>query len=253
MFKNKPLFYLHIHKCGGSSVRDIIRSNIPLGRLSPSDIYLRDENKKVPFDETTRVYFDEERSLQAKFSAAHINYYEVPNAGRWQWITVLRHPIDRVISDYYYKIWQARIGNPYFKGMKNLTWEEYLNHMGQGQANNHMCRMLVGPDWPRDTNSAKAVELLDHFAVVGILENSNYGNQFIINYVSDYLKLPRQLAPKTNINPLAQREVSPEIRARIANLNTADLRLYQAAKNRIVEQPSHSGRCIISKPGTPQH
>lgn len=241
MSQKKPLFYLHIHKCGGSSIRDIINSNIPLGRLSPSDLYLRDEHKDGHFDETARVHFDEEQALKAKFSAAHINYYEVPKPDRWQWITVVRHPVDRVISDYYYKIWQARIGNSYFAGMQNLTWDDYLNHMGQGQANNHMCRMLVGPDWPDETHPIQAKEILDQFSFVGILENPNYGNQFILNYVNDYLKIPRQFAPTTNVNPLARQEVSLEIRARIANLNQGDLYLYQAAKDR-VEQQYHSDR-----------
>lgn len=230
----RPLLYLHIHKCGGSSIRDCMRSYISTGDLSTKDIYLRDEDKKIPFDENGRVYFEAEKSLQAKFTAAHIHYYEVPNPERWHWITGLRNPIDRVISDYNYKIWQAQSGNPYFQNMQHLTWDDYLNHIGQGQANNHICRMLVGPDWPKDTNPDRALEMLNNFGAIGILESEKFGNPFIIKHICTHLEIPIQTPPITNINHYATREVPESIRTRIEESNTGDIKLYQSVKSLLV-------------------
>ncbi len=101
-YNNKePLFYIHIPKSGGSTVRDLFQQWFGQGFLPhyPDEIHLKPpikhDLKGKEFDENPIVVFghcNRERNF------GMLDYY--PNAN--QFITILRDPFELVISHYFY-------------------------------------------------------------------------------------------------------------------------------------------------------
>ena len=109
--KEKYVF-LHIGKTAGTSVRDAISSQ-----------FRKDEVCRLPFSQQIRDLPEAERQRYRLF-CAHVGYQQATELGN-RIFTVLRDPVDRVLSLYYY--WQEVDGD--FGGpalTKGMNLEEFL-------------------------------------------------------------------------------------------------------------------------------
>jgi hypothetical protein len=92
-----------------------------------------------------------------------------------QWVTFIRHPIDRLMSFYHYKNARMR-KNPHAKEewwgiMKNMTMEDWLNC---DESKNHMVKQFSGKtaqDIATYDDLEKAINNLQSFYFVGLFEN----------------------------------------------------------------------------------
>ena len=95
MDKNSLLIFLHIPKTGGTTLNSIFRKQFMRDKLFDHDNY---QNKRMKLEDLT-----EEEKKQIQAIAGHYFYgiHHLFNK-RATYFTMLRNPIDRVISSYYY-------------------------------------------------------------------------------------------------------------------------------------------------------
>jgi hypothetical protein len=147
----------------------------------------------------------------------------------WNIVTVLRHPVDRWLSEYFYNRHKQ---SQYFAHDQDI--EEYLDsHTGRVQARMYV-RWFSGElsdDWS-NAPVDRALRNLDRLAVVGVLEHLDRFRDAFRDRFGVTLRIPR-----LNRNPQTAeqqaRVLSDAVRARIEALCADDLQIYHHALNRI--------------------
>lgn len=208
------LISLHIPKTAGTSFRHflkriygdraVIRLDIPL--LSP--ILRINEVKQAD---------DAQLPKGTKVVHGHFNLTELrkrfPELAETPAITWLRHPVERVISNYFYLA--KRLAEELDEEGKDLNilskMQRSLLEYAKDEINrNRQHKFLAGTP-------------LEDFAFVGI--QAHYDAE-----VAAMIKTfgwPQQLAPKLNITGGKKREIEPEVFNQIAALNAEDMALYE--------------------------
>jgi hypothetical protein len=157
--KNKVLIFMHIPKTGGLTLRNIIdrqykKTEILLhSRTAPPKRKL----KKRDFSRIKCVYGHN------RFG----QHEEIPVPSTY--ITILRDPVSRVISTYYFIL--ARKQNRMHHKIKNISLEEFVRSNDPDlmiPVSNHQTRYLSGESIP-DLQKAKE-NIENHFSLVGITE-----------------------------------------------------------------------------------
>jgi len=146
-----------------------------------------------------------------------------------RYVTVIRHPVDRVVSFYRQ---QARDANSdYFDTIaKGMTIADLL-HSGCHQVNNHMVRIISGykgdghvDDW---SVLKEAVANLAHFEVVGLTERMNES----VAWLAQRLGWPTcPTVPRLNVSTNVS-TVDDATRAEIRRFNRLDLELYELVRS----------------------
>jgi len=209
------LVSVHIPKTAGTSFRKSLKAAYGNDEVVRLDISLqtgeaRLNEKKYEANDLpngTRV-------VHGHFSPADV-LKRFPEAGGKQFITWLRDPVERVISNYYYL--EKRLREELDEEGKNLNilqkMQRSLPEYARDEINrNRQHKFLEGMP-------------LEDFEFVGILEH----------YAEDLAELGLRLGWESveeitvNVTARKKPEVSEEIRAEIARLNADDMALYERA------------------------
>jgi hypothetical protein len=111
--------FIHIPKCGGNSVEAKLRFNrIPFTRIEPE---VKSEN--MP---------------DAELITGHISYDQFAGEDRTRFFSVMRSPLSRAVSHYYYNL-RIREQSPEYGKMMELGFDEFLL-----TNDNPMCRHMFG-------------------------------------------------------------------------------------------------------------
>ena len=243
------LVFIHIPKCAGSAVaRAIRRAYFPvhrelLSRFRGRPGYAYDA---IPIEAS----YETARSLGLnlpEFHAALLFYaMGLPKNGfisghvpfscaaantfgdQWQFITILREPISRFMSEYFYNRFKT---SQYFRIEEDL--EAYLDTADARRTSTQLTNFLTGRRDEYATPTAEEVESaidnLRRFAVVGFLEDME---RFADDMAARFGRRPA--IPHTNRNPAPEgarkREIDPMLRERIAELSAADVEIYRRAQ-----------------------
>ena len=133
---NKKICYIHVAKCGGTSINHAIKKHYGFlyrklrkkyvyhlhagAALKGSEIF--NENL-FSYREKLLIYFLSLRS--AEFVSGHFAFSDLAMShfkDEWNFITILRHPVDRWFSHYFYNRYKK---DNHFKS--NLSLEEYID------------------------------------------------------------------------------------------------------------------------------
>lgn len=257
---NKKLFYLHINKCGGSSINQAVKScyytwNIRednrLAHLKaiPSFIgaklkaekdnyLLNDEidDEVLMFRENILLYYMSQNDV--KYISGHFSFSEKAYryfSQKYAFITVLREPVSRWISSYFYNRYKSI---NYCKITTDI--QDYVqSELGQSHGREYI-KLLVDPYERKNYTSEQAIEKakqnLHKFTLVGCLE---YQKEFIQQFQERFGQ--QLIIPKINKSPKSNSYqksiVTDEIKEKIKEICQPDLEIYQYAVENLVKKP----------------
>ena len=115
--------FLHIPKCGGNSIEAKFRRNgISYTRIEPD----------TPIE-----------NVPDGIITGHISFNKLERDATARFFTVLRSPISRAMSHYYY-CFAHKENNPEYPYIKDMSVEEFLDKY---IPDNYMARLLIGDKW----------------------------------------------------------------------------------------------------------
>ncbi|WP_264739378.1 sulfotransferase family 2 domain-containing protein [Cytobacillus firmus] len=222
--EDRILIFMHIPKTGGMTLKRIIKRQYP-------DIKILKDITDGKTSEFKKIVSEKE----IQFVFGHLSFGLHMHTNKpCTYVTMMREPIDRVISMYYYVI--GKKDHPLHGIVKDLLIEEFIDHPDlKVHTNNMQTKRVLGKNSlsPSDLEQAKQ-NLEEHFSVIGITE-----------MFDDSVALMKQKFNWNDISyvrknqtkkRLSKEEIDPIIINKIKANNELDIQLYNWAKNRLVQE-----------------
>ncbi|MGB3613050.1 MAG: sulfotransferase family 2 domain-containing protein, partial [Elainellaceae cyanobacterium] len=233
---DKTLIFLHIPKAAGTTMASILTQQY--GKS------VSHHTKRQPHQQIQAM--PEAQRRQLRLIHGHMpfgihQYLSQPST----YFTMLRHPVDRVISHYYFILNSPEhSGYPVARAARNIT--QYVICGLQEQTNNVQTRHLSGVGGTVDFGECTARHLQQ--------AKRNLETEFILAGTSEQfdatlLLLGQKLGwtpspyPKLNVNPSRRKrdELPRQAIAMIERYNALDLELYRYATERLQQQIAAQG------------
>lgn len=239
---NHKIFFMHIAKCGGSSITNAVRDSFaPLNPLEDHVVFHLDPyaahqaaimSQQDPLDYNRKLLryclgCHEYDYVYGHFSFDEVAFEEYQD--QFAFVTILRNPIDKWFSLYFYNRYKA---SDFFKIEESL--EEFVytpTAIGYGCdyvmqfAGNYACDHYSYDDYTTKPAIAHAIGNMKKFHLVGCLEQLD---QFVEQFQQLYGSR-LQIATK-NKNPLSKRDqqqlVSDEIMEKVRELCQPNFAIY---------------------------
>jgi hypothetical protein len=228
-----PLIFLHLPKAAGTSFKLALRELLPLGTLIS-------EVNGSPDLEVVRALTTMDPQQRAKLRAvmAHVPYGLHTLLPKAKYVTVLREPISRLLSTYYFA--KSRSEFEFSKKIAaGMTIEEFAADVFNENA--QVRRLMKYPDISREgvfldppagqltrTHLDDARDTLRRCAVVGLAERYDE----FLDCVSAEFGLPPISGRDDNVTaiPWHREEVPARTIERLREINQLDLELYEYAE-----------------------
>jgi hypothetical protein len=224
------LIFLHIPKAAGSTLHPVLERHYSKHALHT--IHRAEDFKHLPADELRRI-----RLLKGHMPFGLHEYL----TGRSRYITLLRHPAERVVSHYYY----VKRRPPHYLHhhiANGMSLAEFAGAGLSGEMDNGQVRLLSGHDQDipcgqctRDLLDTAKRNIENHFAVVGFTERFDESLALMAielgwNWTPYYLN--RNV---TQDKPVAK-QIDPVAFKAIEQANPLDFELYEWAFRRFQDQ-----------------
>src|ERR1044071_1730256 len=255
--EDRALLFLHIPKAAGTTLHSVIERQfqpavtytIP-GADSPQGIK---EFIELPPEQRAKI-----RLLKGHMPYGLHKYLSVPAT----YITMLRDPVDRVVSHYYFVRRSPGVSHHSEVSSGRMGLDDFVRERASIGANNDQTRLISGVEkvnrklWsggegvneePGDTDILEIAKanIRDHFTHVGLAEN----------FDESLLLLRRRLGwrnvyyVKQNVTKgrLSKRQVPRETLSLIEKHNELDMALYEYARARFEEEIKEQGTGFASE------
>jgi hypothetical protein len=211
------VLFMHIPKTGGASLIKIMESQ-----------YGRFGNDEGGFLNTSGIQTLESPTMEYKAVAGHFPYGFHRLFDNYQYITLLRHPVERMVSSYNYNT--QLVSHDRFKG---LTLHEYVR-LPHADFRNVMVRRLCG--WPLHLQACKPIGEKHLRLALANLED------FVVGFTEDYQESIKRIAIRlgwtlpSTLPRIHQTESIEEQYDQLRNdeefigFNRYDIELWQIAK-----------------------
>jgi hypothetical protein len=250
----KNIVFVHIPKCGGTSLSeaisrhyytlDIRKDRLMIGidvratyhvtaLFAAKDPFEDDYHEVLRFEERLLLYYMHQKDL--RYIHGHFAFSELAYqlfGDRFQYVTMLRDPVERIISHFLYnKFKQQAFGI----GTIDEDINNYMNSdRFRNQGHEYVKKFFGTFDRSVDYTSSEAIDRakanLRKFAVVGCLENlESFASRFEKCF-GVKLQLPvKNVSPKSG--SFKRTLINDEIKNRIASICKPDLEIYTYALN----------------------
>jgi hypothetical protein len=217
LINNGPIIYLHIPKAAGNSSISFLKQSFP----NALSINWRN------IDESWQQFLDRNPTNKYELVSGHINYshidkYSSAFGNMFTAITFLRHPIDRLISQYRYMTTAAHPDHNSFKKM-NPNFEKWVLNIRP----NIISYLLVGGG----RSSTEIINKLSkYYHFIGLTEF--YHTSMVI--LSNSLGIKYTVEKKINItnsNEVKQIEISHSLYKKLHSRHSLDIALYNELHN----------------------
>jgi hypothetical protein len=230
------IFFLHIPKCGGTSADTAIQEayrwkacvHLNSRASRRSSLFLGDELAR--HRNQLLAYFLEQEQLQ--YVSGHFTFNEKvfdAYSNRWNFITMLRNPVDKFISQYFYN--HQKNNQDHFGISASL--EEFLETDDGRSLGSDYAHKFSGSLNPQSTLSEthgdavqRAVNNLKKFKLVGFLENTEAFQAGFRESFGATLNIKQM-----NKNPDKKTaDISKQTRKKIEMLCETDMEIYSRAR-----------------------
>ena len=240
----QKIFFMHLPKCGGTSIEQAIAGHYkaPL-RLNGSVSFHMDAVASLKAAQLSHIEMHTLREhlllyymslKRIRYISGHFTYSQTAfreYGSAWDFITVLRDPVSRWFSHYFFNRHKA---DDHFRIDQDL--EAYLDSERGASQGHFLVYYLTGQGAGERTVSDQAVEqaieTLEKFAVVGCLEHLDV----FIDHFRERYNVNLDIAHK-NANPLAtsvqKEQATEEIRRRVERLCQPDIAVYNHFLKRV--------------------
>jgi hypothetical protein len=247
------LIHLHIAKTGGTSASSLVKHGFRAGEIVEWASRGGEEYSALQMAtrESCRQTLTEFGLDRIRYVAGHVPMGVHEVFGRpAKYFTILRHPVERVISLFYYLI---QSGIPFAKDGKRLTFDEYVESRSDINLCDYQVRVVSGcPDLdapvgaPGEVVAAAPVEkrhletakrnIEDYFLTAAPLEHVTE----LALLVRRIYGWPMRRLQTEYKNPTKERprsiDVSPRLIKIIEECNSYDMKLYEWVAKRFAEQ-----------------
>lgn len=245
---SKKIFFLHIPKCGGSSLAKAVQNTYGFSEnivKRKRNLISLDPVRSRKISEITGVLrkdFEEKFLMynmlneHIKYIGGHFNYsYRAMENFKeeWHFITILRDPVSRWISNYFFNKYSNVIRNNSHYVI-NCDIDSFLNSEQALSFGTTYIQRLTGIVSPNEAKTDQAInhaiENLKKFSLVGTLERLDV-------FAEDYNKLfqAKLFIPFNNSNPLSKlkqkTEITDDIYKEIEKICEPDYQVWRALFN----------------------
>ena len=244
------LIFLHVAKTGGLTLGGILNRQFAPEQILTADFGATESAlglwSDAPFGARFASLSPEQQSNTAYLAGHFMFGVHRRFAKPARYITMLRNPVDRVVSSYYYLLSRPEIPVHDTIVRNNLSLVDYIESGVGLDPHNYQTRVLAGlPEYDAtwaETGSrvhvdASALEtakrnLVEHFALAGTTER--FDDFLLALKVQHGWPLERLLYTKENETQSrpSLRDLPPAVIARIEEANQLDMALYQFVSER---------------------
>lgn len=237
----KPIIFLHVPKTAGTTLHSIIGLNYPNHQL-----FFTSPDSERPWTEVERLTPNQRERIKLYTGHFAFGLHKVLGEDA-TYITVLRDPIDRTLSEYFHIKRDPTHGLHAFVSSGQMGLDAYLLHLKARGIDNNQTRLFSG-EWLNSDHLTPCTEqmlteakhnLQTHFAVVGMTEHFDV----------TLLLLQRAFGWKhllyknrnTTANRPTETSLTPDERAVLDQHNEYDTQLYAFAKDLFTKQIADYG------------
>ncbi|MFC3884152.1 sulfotransferase family 2 domain-containing protein [Bacillus songklensis] len=212
--EKRLLIYMHIPKTGGTTLKNIIKK-----QYHSKEVWFHMEKDMIP-------KLKEKRKIdQLKCVGGHCwyglhEYFKRP----YQYFTILRNPIDRIVSEYYYIL--RRPHHKAYPQVQNMSLMEFIHHFPL-KSSNQQTRRISGCIHEPDLDLAKK-NLQNNFTVAGLSEMFDE-SIFLMKKTFNWGDISYSKENVTNNRPSVT-DMPKDILSELEKRNEMDLELYTFTK-----------------------
>jgi len=233
--------FTHIPKCGGSSFRKYIYDTAINSNITSQEVHIPGEGnlantKNIP--NLTKHELSKLQNKSTKIIADHSKFnvhreYEIKKISKPFYFTMLRDPVERFISHYYFfyfKLGYNNLKNVHLNDLSKEQLEKLSNTLENIQVNFICNNKIKRPITHLDCNRAMGI-LANRYHCFGILEQTETSIQLLQKMKPKWLSMKTSF-PKSNVNSKKKNfNLNNEIIEQIKIATRFDEILYSHAQN----------------------
>lgn len=233
-----PVIFLHVPKTAGTTLGHIIERQYPRGTVHEIEPETQQAQiaafKALPHAARAHI----------RLLRGHIGYglHEFLD-GDATYITMLRHPVDRVLSHYYYVRAEIERGTAApgdhvtFDDVARMSLVDYVRHASSADIRNGQTRLIAGGmtgwDAERDEVDTSVLDvalrtLERDVRVIGLTER--FDESVLLFKQALGWSTPFYVRANVTVGKPGRAQLAPEVVAAIEDANALDMRLYARAQ-----------------------
>jgi Sulfotransferase family len=220
---DEQLCFIHIPKTAGTTLTSLLNSKFHQSKICPAEVW--SELVEIPAD----------RLHQYQLFRGHF-FYDINDLipRKPVYITILRQPIERVISGYEFMRRNPPTRTEALTNhhkAKTMSLKEYVSDMENPSMSNSQTRHLSLSRYKDDPEQwlSIAKQHLSEFAYFGLVERFQ-DSMALLTYTFGWNPLEQIPNLMVGTRKLKQDQLEPEVLATIAQRNALDIELYQYAQ-----------------------
>lgn len=229
MNEHEIIYFMHMPKSGGSTMTNVIQKN-----LSPHEIVSYYHNEEDFQKKIKQININKIKIIHGHYFFGIHKYIKRP----FSYFTILRHPVERVISLYcFLKSIKGAQNDTY----RNMTLNEFVERKIEANIQTaYLSGDIVNPSLSKAMNN-----LRNHFDVIGTTEQFNE-TLYLLGKRYNWSNLHYRRVNVTS-GRLRTEEVSEATKTLIKNVHHLDVLLYEYAKKLLTNQLNQLNKDEVSE------